>query len=59
LQKSNDSSHIFIPNSINRESGTADFIVFKQYGTEMVQQNTGNNFNLTVDLDITATNDNH
>ncbi len=55
--ESNDSSHIYIPNSINRESGVADFIVFKQYGTEMAQQNKKNNFNLTVDLDITATND--
>jgi hypothetical protein len=57
VAESNDSSHIFIPNSINRENGTADFIVFKQYGTEMVQQSNANNFNLTVDLDITATND--
>ncbi len=57
VAESNDTSHIFIPNSINRESGTADFIVFKQYGTEMVKQNKGSDFNLTVDLDITATND--
>lgn len=55
--ESNDSSHIYIPNSVNRESGVADFIVFKQYGTEMAQQNKKSNFNLTVDLDITATND--
>ncbi len=53
---SNDSSHIFIPNSVTRESGVADFIVFKQYGTEMVKANTNTNFNLTVDLDITANN---
>ncbi len=57
VAESNDSSHIYIPNSINRENGIADFIVFKQYGTEMVEQSTGSNFNLTVDLDITATND--
>ncbi|MEO8173051.1 MAG: translocation/assembly module TamB domain-containing protein, partial [Sediminibacterium sp.] len=57
IAESNDTSHIYIPNSINRENGVADFIVFKQYGTEMVQQSAGNNFNLTVDLDITATND--
>jgi hypothetical protein len=56
VAESNDSSHIYIPNSINRESGSADFIVFKQYGTEMVEQGSANNFNLTVDLDITATN---
>ncbi|MEO7529961.1 MAG: translocation/assembly module TamB domain-containing protein [Sediminibacterium sp.] len=56
VAESNDSSHIYIPNSINRESGSADFIVFKQYGTEMVQQSKGSDFNLTVDLDMTATN---
>jgi hypothetical protein len=54
--ESNDSSHIFIPNSVNRESGTADFIVFKQYGTEMVKESTSSIFNVTVDLTITATN---
>ena len=53
---SNDSSHIFIPNSISRESGVADFIVFKQYGTEMVKAAKSSPFNLTVDLTITATN---
>lgn len=54
VAEANDSSHIFIPNSINRESGAADFIVFKQYGTEMVKQSSGNDFNLTVDLNVTA-----
>jgi hypothetical protein len=56
VAEANDSSHIFLPNSINRQSGAADFIVFKQYGTEMVQQNSGNDFNLTVDLNVTANN---
>ncbi len=54
--ESNDSSHIFIPNSVSRESGTADFIEFRQYGTEMIQERANSNFNLTVDLDVTATN---
>lgn len=51
-----DSSHIFIPNSVSRESATADFIVFKQYGTEMAKADQNSNFNMLVDLDITANN---
>lgn len=56
IAESNDSSHIYIPNSVSKESGVADFIVFKQYGTEMEKPESNSNFNLTVDLDITATN---
>lgn len=56
IAESNDSSHIFIPNSVSRESGTADFIVFKQYGTEMLHEKNKGNFNLSVDLDLTADN---
>ena len=57
VAEANDSSHIYIPSSINKESGDADFIVFKQYGKEMVTEGTGNdNFNLFVDLDVTANN---
>lgn len=56
VAESNDSSHIYIPNSVSKESGVADFIVFKQYGTEMVKENVSSNFNLTVDLNITANN---
>ncbi|NCI45868.1 translocation/assembly module TamB domain-containing protein [Sediminibacterium soli] len=52
----NDTSRIFIPNSITRQSGNADFIVFKQYGTEIAQPEKTNPFNLTVDLDLTANN---
>jgi hypothetical protein len=55
--ESNDSSHIYIPNTVSKESGVADFIVFKQYGTEMEKERNKSNFNLTVDLDLTATND--
>lgn len=54
--ESTDSSHIYIPNSISRESGSADFIVFKEYGTEMINEKKKTGFNLSVDLTITATN---
>lgn len=54
--ESTDSSHIYIPNSISRESGSADFIVFKEYGTEMATEKAKSNFNLSVDLTITANN---
>lgn len=54
--ESNDSSHIFIPNSISRESGDASFIVFKQYGTEMARENSNSKFNLTVDMKLTLNN---
>lgn len=56
VAESTDSSHIYIPNSVTRESGSADFIVFKEYGTEMVNTKNKSGFNLTVDLDLTATN---
>jgi autotransporter translocation and assembly factor TamB len=49
-----DSSHIFIPTTTARESGEAEFIVFKQYGTEMKQQATAGESNVVVDLDLTA-----
>ena len=51
----NDTSHIFIPTSNSRESAEADFIVFKQPGKEIKPVATSTT-NLTVDLDITATN---
>lgn len=54
--ESNDSSHIFIPSSVSKESGNADFIVFKQYGSEMEQAGKKNSLNLLVDLTITANN---
>ncbi len=56
IGESNDSSHIFIPSSMSKESGTADFIVFKQYGSEMAKLDKNSGFNLSVDLDITANN---
>lgn len=48
-----DSSHIYIPNSISKESGDADFIVFKKYGTEITAEKKKGNFDITVDLDLT------
>ncbi len=56
VAEANDTSHIFIPNSITRESGSADFIVFKQYGTEMAQASSGGGLDLTVELDLTVNN---
>lgn len=49
-----DSSHIFIPTATTKESGQADFIVFKQYGTEMKEETATSATNVTVDLDLTA-----
>ena len=51
-----DSSHIFIPTTDSKQSGEADFIVFKQYGVEMKQRSTGGALNLIIDLDLKANN---
>lgn len=56
VAESTDSSHIYIPNSTSRESGSADFIVFKEYGTEMASEKKNSGFNLSVDLRLTTTN---
>jgi hypothetical protein len=56
VAEANDSSHIILPNSTSKESGQADFIVFKQYGKEMEAVKSNSNFNLAVDLDLTANN---
>lgn len=56
IGEATDSSNITIPDSDSKESGEADFIVFKQYGTEMEDVKEKSNFNLLVDLDITANN---
>ena len=49
-----DSSHIYIPTTTTRENAEADFIVFKQYGTEMKNLNARGASNIIVDLDLTA-----
>ncbi len=54
LAESNDSSNISIKTSSGKESSDADFIVFKQYGTELVSETQKSNFDLTVDLDIST-----
>jgi hypothetical protein len=56
VAEANDSSHLFIPNSISRESGEADFIVFRQYGVEMAPQSGGSGLDMLVDLDLTVNN---
>lgn len=51
----NDTSHIFIPTTDSKVSADADFIVFKQIGEEMNAEKKQSTFNLSVDLDLTAT----
>jgi hypothetical protein len=52
----NDTTHIFIPSSISKETADADFIVFKKYGTEMQEEKKTSNTRLNIDLDLTANN---
>lgn len=48
-----DSSKVYLPTSDSRVTGTADFIVFRQYGKEMkVESKVKESSNLTVDLDV-------
>ena len=56
IAEATDSSHIYIPNTASKESAAADFIVFKQYGTEMEAAANKSSFNLSVELDVTANN---
>jgi hypothetical protein len=49
-----DSSHIYIPTTNSRETGETNFIVFKQYGTEMKEATETSSTNVAVDLDLTA-----
>jgi hypothetical protein len=51
-----DSSKLFIRSQTGRESGQANFIVWKQYGTEMKAVRSAEESNLTVSLDVTANN---
>ena len=52
----NDSSHIFLPNTTSKESGTSDFIVFKKYGKTAIKSADIPAYNLVVDLEVTANN---
>ncbi|HSR40294.1 MAG TPA: translocation/assembly module TamB domain-containing protein [Phnomibacter sp.] len=49
-----DSSHIIIANKTSKESGEADYIVFKQYGTEQVREVDTSQTNIHMELDLTA-----
>jgi len=52
-----DSSNIYLPPSVTRESGEADFIVWKVYGKEMkVQPSDKKGTNIHVSMDLTANN---
>jgi len=52
-----DSSSIYLPPSVSRESGEADFIRWKTYGKEMkVQASDKKGTNLHIGMDITANN---
>ncbi|MCU0333658.1 MAG: translocation/assembly module TamB [Chitinophagaceae bacterium] len=50
-----DTSHIFIANKAGKESGTADFIVFKEYGKLLEAAVDSNVTNMHIELDLTAT----
>ena len=56
IAESTDSSHIVLPNAVSKESASADFISYKKYGTEIQSENKSSDFNLLVDLDLTANN---
>jgi hypothetical protein len=50
-----DSSNLFLPTSDTRVTGTASFIVFRQYGTDMKPtDNTNEVSSINVDLDVIA-----
>lgn len=50
-----DSSYLTIPNTSSRETGIADFLIERKYGTEMFDSSfNSNETNLTYDVDITG-----
>jgi hypothetical protein len=49
-----EASKITIPNKNGRLSSDASFIVFKEIGTEMINDKKESDFNLTVNLDVMA-----
>lgn len=51
-----DSSELYIRSQTGRESGEANFIVWKKYGTEMKAVRTSEASNLHVNLDVAANN---
>ncbi len=50
-----DVSHIYIPTDNSRQNTDADYIIFKQYGSQL-QPVAASSTNLSVNLDLTATN---
>jgi hypothetical protein len=55
IASATDSSTVTIPSSKSRESGTADFLVEKTYGREMIDSSFGaGGSNITYDVDVTA-----
>ncbi len=51
-----DSSSFYLTNRSSRESGVADFVVWKVYGREMQPVQRSQETNLTINLDIVANN---
>ncbi|HUR10146.1 MAG TPA: translocation/assembly module TamB domain-containing protein [Flavitalea sp.] len=49
-----DSSSLYIDSKSGRESGSADFLVWKVYGREMQDVSEKKESNLTINLDVTA-----
>jgi hypothetical protein len=49
-----DSSHIYISSKTTRETGNADFVVFKTYGTEMQPVTDAEKTNFHMDIDLNA-----
>ncbi len=51
-----ETSHIYIPTDNSKKSADADYIFFKQYGTQVVPDVLANTTNLNINLDLTANN---
>ena len=50
-----DSSHFTLPPGYSRESGIADFLIERKYGTEMAgEKKKGNGDNIVYDVELTA-----
>ncbi|MBN9297833.1 MAG: translocation/assembly module TamB domain-containing protein [Filimonas sp.] len=52
----NDTTHIYIPTSVSRETADADFITFKKYGKDIKVEAKESETKLNIDLDLTANN---
>lgn len=51
-----ETSHIYIPTDASKKSADADYIFFKQYGTQPQTDTIANTTNLNINLDLTANN---